>query len=194
MLSAKFNFVGVDYGSKLAGTTVICYHSDSGFVILQSEKNQDADLWLKEQLSKINPQVVFFDAPLSLPGAYFKRGDDFYYRESDRLCKAMSPMFLGGLTARAIKLKSELLQFVFHECYPGALARQVYKLGDHYNKKKSLTIQAVESIISHIPVNEKPVLSNWHQFDALLCWLTGHRHTNGESILLGDSEEGLIIL
>ena len=34
---------GIDYGSKLAGTTVICFAHNKHLEFIQSEKKQDAD-------------------------------------------------------------------------------------------------------------------------------------------------------
>ena len=35
--------LGIDYGSKLAGTTVICFEKNKQLHFLQSEKKKDAD-------------------------------------------------------------------------------------------------------------------------------------------------------
>jgi hypothetical protein len=91
---------GVDYGSKLAGTTVTCtLDAPSGQVHFQkSAPREDADAFLRNYLLQSQPAFIFLDAPLSLPGVY--RGlagcRDYFYREADRQLGAMSPMFLGG--------------------------------------------------------------------------------------------------
>lgn len=104
--------LGVDYGSKLAGTTAVCYlYSEGNAAFLSSRKGEDADKMLLDFVLKHGPANLFLDAPLSLPLAYFQgtaHGTDFFYRQCDRQLGAMSPMFLGGLTARAIKLSFEL--------------------------------------------------------------------------------------
>lgn len=96
------NFAGVDYGSKLAGTTVITFLSQNQLVTYQSPKGKNADDWLKNLLSTQKIGTIYIDAPLSLPSAYCGKGDNFHYRKADQMLHAMSPMFLGGLTARAI--------------------------------------------------------------------------------------------
>src|SRR5215212_2962102 len=100
---------GVDYGSKLAGTTAIAVLEGNTITVHQSLKKQDADLFLTGLLKKYRPSVVGFDAPLSLPGVYrgMKDKNDYFYRTADRELTCMSPMFLGGLTARAIKLTTQ---------------------------------------------------------------------------------------
>lgn len=88
--------LGIDYGSKLAGTTAICYQEGDALTIIQSEKKQDADRFINDTVESLKPEQIFIDAPLSLPAAYFGNGDDYFYRDCDRQLKAMSPMFLGG--------------------------------------------------------------------------------------------------
>ena len=119
---------GIDYGSKLAGTTVICFDENEKLNFRQSEKKQDADAFLEKLISEKQPDSVFIDAPLSLPNAYFGKGEDYFYRKCDREVGGMSPMFLGGLTARAIKLKSksETPECPFYEIYPAQLVRVLF--------------------------------------------------------------------
>ena len=73
---------GIDYGSKLAGTTAIAFVENNLACLLQSERKQDADSFIREWVSAWNPTHLFLDAPLSLPGVY--RGlpwcNDFFYR------------------------------------------------------------------------------------------------------------------
>lgn len=130
--------VGIDYGSKLAGTTVLCWEQDGQLHYQQSEKKKDADQWLIQLIQELSPPEVFIDAPLSLPAAYHGKGEDFFYRDCDRELRAMSPMFLGGLTARAMKLRHLLSpqQIVFQETYPAELVRNLPDLKECYLKKK----------------------------------------------------------
>ena len=41
-------WIGIDYGSKLAGTTVICYKKEGRLQLLQSEKKSDADAFVSQ--------------------------------------------------------------------------------------------------------------------------------------------------
>ncbi len=102
--SLHMDFIGIDFGAKTAGTTVICQQEGGFFRFHRCEKGDDADAWLDERVSMFAPSAIYIDAPLSLPGAYFGKGQDYFYRSADRLAGGMSPMFLGGLTARAIRL------------------------------------------------------------------------------------------
>lgn len=194
MLDAKYNFIGIDYGSKLAGTTVISYAMEDKLQLEQSRKKTDADDWLIQRLSALSPGAVYFDAPLSLPAAFYGKGDNYFYRDCDRMTKAMSPMFLGGLTARAIKLKHRLEEVDFFECYPGYLAREVLQISRFYTKKQSLQNEAIDLLEKLLPLPMKRTPENWHQFDAVLAWITGHRMQEGQALFLGDPGEGQIVI
>ena len=102
--------IGIDYGSKMAGTTVIAYLKSGKLHFAQSQKKKDADLFVENWVAQHQPRAIFLDAPLSLPGVYTEPEayDDYFYRAGDRLLRAMSPMFLGGLTARAMRLSRRL--------------------------------------------------------------------------------------
>lgn len=186
-------FVGVDYGSKLAGTTVICYAENGQLCFLQSEKKKNADEMILSFIQSNNVDVVYLDAPLSLPKAYFGYSDDYFYREGDRALKAMSPMFLGGLTARAMKLKHQCKgQSDFHEVYPGALRKQLFPDFIGYKKQKELIGSFAELLENKLSQNWKILPKNWHQIDAALAWFSGYRHQQGLALSYGNKEEGLI--
>jgi predicted nuclease with RNAse H fold len=193
--------VGIDYGSKLAGTTVLCYSDGTGLTFLQSEKKKDADAFLTDKINELQPSAVYIDAPLSLPLGFFeKESSEYFYRAADKELSAMSPMFLGGLTARAVRLKDQLSQFSFYEAYPGALARRLNLNPDQYKKSSRYIDNITQEVIAHL---EKVVsanytiqdgLNNWHQVDALLALVIGFRHQNGIAEELGDRAEGVILV
>jgi len=185
-------WIGVDYGSKLAGTTAICYDKGDGLTFLQSEKKLDADAFLIQVINELGPSEIFFDAPLSLPAAYFGKGDDFFYRKCDKETKAMSPMFLGGLTARAMKLAAQFPKVTFRESYPSYLIKIVWNYKDLYTKKETYNNRLADQLISDYKLEMKQTPVNWHQLDALACWLSGLRYQEGSVVKLGDEEEGLI--
>ena len=184
---------GIDYGSKLAGTTVICFDEGKKLRLVQSEKNKDADAFLKKWILEKKPNQIFIDAPLSLPNAYFGKGEDFFYRHCDKEVKGMSPLFLGGLTARAMKLKSqlELPERPFFEIYPAQLLRILFP--DMKFKKDAQGLSDLLAIFSKIlPIPLEQLPQNRHQADAVLAWLSGWRFQKNEAILFGEKEEGLI--
>ncbi|MEM9547828.1 MAG: hypothetical protein AAGA77_17730 [Bacteroidota bacterium] len=188
---------GIDYGSKLAGTTVITYDKEKTLYQISSRKKEDADALILNAVKELKPTGVYIDAPLSLPLAYFGRGKDYFYREADKELKAMSPMFLGGLTARAMRLKSEInvLGIEVFETYPGAFIRSVPELDLIYNKKDKSNIVALLEVfrpmLKEVKLHNKP--DNLHQFDSLLAWYSGYRHKNDQAQKIGNQEEGVIV-
>ena len=190
---SKSNWVGIDYGSKLAGTTVIAYIKDKQLHTMQSQKKQDADAWLQEQIAIIKPTFIMMDAPLSLPLAYFGDSDNYFYRACDKATSAMSPMFLGGLTARAMRLCSQWKDLKIIETYPGYLARKILEIND-YNKKETYKGQLDQLLRELIGIDIYESPTNWHQVDAILCWYSGSRYNSKKNKVFGDEDEGVIIV
>jgi predicted nuclease with RNAse H fold len=186
--------VGIDYGSKLAGTTALAYLSDDKIEIRQSSKNQDADAFIIDTLKEIKAKSVYIDAPLSLPLAYYGKGEDYFYRKCDRALKAMSPMFLGGLTARAMKLADTLRadKMEVRECYPKAYVHKFENLKAVYQKKNKSTLADFLSELGKTFPLDIPDVTNWHQADALVAWEIGNNHQMGKGDEVGDVEEGVI--
>ena len=159
------SFVGIDYGSKTSGNTVICYHDGQVIHFYDADK-KDADLFildwitnrqsvLNESTTDIDPiNTVFLDAPLSLPAVYHSRAgfSNYHYRQCDVALKAMSPMFLGGLTARAMELKHHLkdkANVETYEVYPKAIAQRL--VSNDYHKK--LAIVEMENLCGVLTEN-----------------------------------------
>jgi predicted nuclease with RNAse H fold len=191
--------IGIDYGSKLAGTTVVAFAKKGQLHFAQSEKKKDADAFLRAWIAEAEPKLVFIDAPLSLPGVYTQPSqyNDYFYRAGDRKLRAMSPMFLGGLTARAMQLKAQLEQngaSVF-ETYPSQLAKALSLDAARYKKDKTYLAEATAHILSFIPdctLASSP--ANWHQVDALLAYCSGWRYQNEQHKCYGELKEGAIIV
>ncbi|MEE4252864.1 MAG: hypothetical protein V2I50_02365 [Desulfuromusa sp.] len=178
-------FIGVDFGAKIAGTTAICFAQQGKLKVLQTAKGKDADRFLSNQIEIIKPSFVLIDAPLSLPDAYFGKGEDFFFRHCDRQLKAMSPLFLGGLTARAMQLASRFASTVFIETYPKALAEHLQI--SHY-KQQPINWKELEQQLP-LPL-EQP--TSQHGYDAVLAWLSGYRYVTGQAMRAGTEAEGLI--
>lgn len=188
--------VGIDYGSKLAGTTVLAFFdTDSKQITLkQSSKKQDADAFVISSLRGYPVDLVGLDAPLSLPGVYnnLEGKSDYHYRTADRLAKAMSPMFLGGLTARAMKLASEINASII-EVYPklGAERHQLQELGYKSDKEAIIPCQKALAQRTELPI-EGLFIENWHQFDAILALEITWRYHNNLTDHYGDAKEGML--
>jgi len=195
-------FVGVDFGAKLAGTTAICYESTLGELTCSVvSKGIDADAWLLHAILELRPEFVFIDAPLSLPLVYSqpKIGTDYFFRESDKQLRAMSPMFLGGLTARAMQLNRNLRKegVKLFEVYPARLAEAIYQ-GEKERYKTNVEgsfLWFAERLSARVGKDFKGLNSgNWHQIDAILAWWSGWRFFQGEAGEYGNPSEGLILV
>jgi predicted nuclease with RNAse H fold len=193
---------GIDYGNKLAGTTIIAW-LDTAIQSIQlssSAKGKDADKFIVQSVVDIKPDFVFIDAPLSLPGVYSNKAGctDYFFRKADKQLQAMSPMFLGGLTARAMKLKKELevQQIHVYETYPAAQAARLGLPDIGYKKQTSHLPAVIQIVCQHLSpfLIDNRVITNWHQIDALLALTGGIRFMNKAHTLFGNEEEGSIIV
>lgn len=186
--------LGIDYGAKLAGTTAISYEQNGQLYILQSEKKKDADKFVQQTITQLNPSTIFIDAPLSLPKAYFGKGSDFFYRNCDRDLAGMSPMFLGGLTARAMKLKHSLSPLPFYETYPAQIVKHYFPEAKGYKKQKDFLADFCALLSSKLPFEIAVIPSNWHQVDSLLAWWAGWRFQRSDVKIYGEEKEGKIYI
>lgn len=196
-----YQHFGIDYGSKLAGTTVCCWFTGEKFELLQSAKNQDADQFLLE-LCNDKPVQLYIDAPLSLPGVYrnLPGYSDYFYREADKTVRAMSPMFLGGLTARAMQLQAKLQETTTCiEVYPGAMARSLQLHEAGYKKEHDKLKACFARLIGQLDwpsdlqeAAERLFFANWHQFDAFLAWCIGWKVQQQSASVAGNQTEGMI--
>lgn len=189
--------IGIDYGAKLAGTTVIAWAQKHVLYFTSSAKGQDADAFITSWALKHRPQKVFIDAPLSLPGKYSGLADcdDYFYRLADKQLQAMSPMFLGGLTARAMQLAAHLQAegIDVQETYPAYLSKLLALNELGYKKGKSNIGGVAQALATQLSC-AIPDLPDWHHIDAALAWLSGLRHHRGDARTFGGVEEGVIVV
>jgi predicted nuclease with RNAse H fold len=191
---------GVDYGSKTAGTTaVVLGDTETRRLTLHgSLSGQDADAFLLQIVKSHRPQVLCIDAPLSLPGVYTRLPgcNDYFYRQADKQLQAMSPMFLGGLTARAMRLTAQLtdLGTAVYETYPAAQARRLGLAALGYKTKAEAIAPVVAQIKVELPEWDTGLMQcrTWHHVDALLAWLGAWRLETQSAERYGDEAEGLI--
>lgn len=182
-------FIGIDFSSKRAGTTAIAFVDEGELHVLQSIKGEDADKFIRNYVQAYKANFVFIDAPLSLPqGLNDPESLEVFYRAADRKLQAMSPMFLGGLTSRAMLLKKtlELEKHKVFEVYPKALVEEL-QLKEHYKHDLLLFQKELQQLTPPLPE-----LRNWHQADAVLAWLSGSRFMQGDASVYGDETEGVI--
>lgn len=188
---------GIDYGSKLAGTTVLALLEGRKVLLFQSLKKQDADAMLLEKLNQFKPLYAMLDAPLSLPGVFQKlpQFEDYFYRKADKELQAMSPMFLGGLTARAMKLSQQLAQIEMpvYETYPKLVA-DIIGLKSEYTKTQKGDVSAFLELVGYkFSLDIDLAMANtWHHADAILALIAGIRFRDLQIKCVGDEREGLI--
>ena len=189
---------GVDYGSKTSGFTCVAFLVDDTVQLHQAAKNKDADQWLKGLFEKYQPLLVGIDAPLSLPGALngLKGFSNYHFRSADIKSRAMSPMFLGGLTARAIELGHWVQKSISSnaiEVYPKLAAEGIRLDMKRYKKDKTYLLEADALLSNHVSWSmDELELSNWHQFDALLALYSAERFHQDRASCFGEKEEGFI--
>ncbi|MBK9276123.1 MAG: DUF429 domain-containing protein [Flavobacteriales bacterium] len=185
--------IGIDFGARTAGNTVICLRERGLFRFERTPRGDDGDAWLQRRVAELTPAAVYIDAPLSLPGAYFGRGDDHFFRHADRQAGGMSPMFLGGLTARAIRLAGQWRTsgIAVHEAYPAALVRHSWEFL-HIRSGRAIPRHKLR-LMAGMCMLPPPEPHDRHEADAWLCWVIGHRHRRGEALHFGQPDEGLIL-
>lgn len=193
------SIVGIDFGSKLAGTTVIAYYRNEIVRFMASKHQEDADKFIIKYMGTLKPVHVFLDAPLSLPGKYQNSDEysDYFYRQADRELGAMSPMFIGGLTARAIRLKDYLAStgIEVYETYPSKQAEIIDLDMKKYKKDEKHIMELSTYVADKFDLNVSlDQMATWHHFDALLAYVAGLKFLNKTHQTVGNSEEGLILL
>jgi predicted nuclease with RNAse H fold len=187
---------GIDYGAKQAGTTVIAFLENKKVSFEQTLKKQDADVFLEKRITEKRPSIIGIDAPLSLPLVYKKalREPNFFFRKADIALGAMSPMFLGGLTARAMKFASFCHERAVPilEVYPAALAKQMNLDVWNYKKKNVRYKEIIDFLMKNWDVDAIQIPENTHQLDAILALHTVWRYECQTAQYFGEQQEGLV--
>ncbi|MCE7994242.1 MAG: DUF429 domain-containing protein [Roseivirga sp.] len=196
-MSIEKRVLGIDYGSKMAGTTVVAYMAEGQVNFRASEKKRDADVLILRLADELKPDLIAIDAPLSLPGVYtgLPGCDDYFYRECDRLTRAMSPMFLGGLTARAMKLTARLRDSGIEviEAYPMKAGKNLGLTDFGYRQKQPDQVKLFGLLYSKtgIDLRNQARLSG-HHIDAAIALFIAQQYESGTANTLGNLNEGLI--
>ena len=189
---------GVDYGAKLSGNTAVAILKKGKVELFKTKVKENADDFIVEVLTKHQVKMVFIDAPLSLPRSYQgikeETVPEFFYRQCDKETGAMSPLFLGGLTARAIALKYLLNQkgIEVYETYPSYLCRLL-------NINRVKTADGVFEMFHRIKNELNGLFGNIepqtiHEIDALLALYSAIRFCQQQHVVLGDASEGEILV
>lgn len=193
--------IGIDFGAKTSGTTVIARLCEINKVdFYAAAKGENADDFILDYIDK-NQDIwqVYIDAPLSLPNVYRnpEKGDDYFFRCADRMTGAMSPMFLGGLTARAMTIAKKLSEKKIKviETYPAKLAKVLNLPTDRYKKDQCHLAELSQFIKEESGFDfDVSEVKNWHYFDALLCLYSAKRNEMQSAMVFGEESEGVIIV
>jgi predicted nuclease with RNAse H fold len=198
ILEMETVIAGVDYGAKLSGNTAVAILKKGKVELFKTKVKENADDFIVEVLSKHQVKMVFIDAPLSLPRSYQgikeETEPEFFYRQCDKETGAMSPLFLGGLTARAIALKYCLnrKEIEVYETYPSYLCRLL-------NIERVKTADGVFEMFHRIKNELNGLFGNIepqtiHEIDALLALYSAIRFCQQQHVVLGDASEGEILV
>ena len=192
---------GIDFGAQMAGTTVVAEYSNGCITLHASRKGQNADTFLQKLFIAVpSTSLVCIDAPLSLPSVYSSHvasaEADYFYRAADRVLAAMSPMFLGGLTARAMRFVAVLKasNYAVLETYPAAQARRLGLKEYDYKGAKASIGAVVEILAKEFPCALPDDIPTWHHVDALLCLCAALRYGKQQHEQYGNVSEGVIIV
>lgn len=190
---------GIDFGSKLAGTTVISIFRNNGIRFMNVDEGVDADQFILNAAEHFKPDLIFIDAPLSLPGKYsgLPGFNDYMFRRADSELKAMSPMFLGGLTARAMRLKDALQEMGIKviETYPKILALKydLNNLGYKSNSNRLCVCRSqLQSALNPNINMDCNDIKSWHHLDSLLALMSAMNYEMNQAEAFGAELEGLI--
>ncbi len=199
LISRYEKVVGVDLAGSEGRPTGIC--------ILEGRKASVRVVHTDDEILEAvgeNAQVVAIDAPLSLPRGRCCLRDDCpcagraHFRICDLELRRMKikffPITLGPmrqLTVRGMALKGKLEErgFRVFETYPGA-AQDIWGIPRHKDPrglKEGLKRFKVQGNWS------RPGVTN-DELDALTCALVAREQMKRNTIIIGDPEEGLMIL
>lgn len=187
---------GIDFGGKMSGTSVIAVPGQTTIRLFNCEKNEDADKFLLDIIQQKKIRCVFLDAPLTLPGIY--RGlpttEDYFFRESDQKLKSVSPMLMGGLTARAMKFSSVLRKsgIECYEVYPPAFISRMKLNAMGYKKETEQIPEISEKISGIIGLPLMHELNTWNEVDALIGLAIGKLFQQNKAELCGTMDEGIV--
>lgn len=134
--------IGIDLGGRTTAKTSISLLDIAEKEVVLFSKEYISNICGKSDSSFIkfvndlDPDVIGIDAPLSLPDF---TSENYLYRKCDKELKALSPMTLGEITARAIYLKNNFTSSYIFEVYPKTLL-ELHKI-NHKGYKRNSRLQ-----------------------------------------------------
>jgi len=190
-------------GIDLAGSPC----RETGFCILEKDRIRTKVLKADEEIIgstvEQKPELTAIDAPLSLPKGRCCLRDDCpcrgrgHLRNCDRdlikLKIKFFPLTLGpmrSLTRRGMMMKKILEQrgLTVVEVYPGG-AQDIWGI-----PRKQKGVKLLRYNLRKMGVVGIEERSTHHELDAVTCALVGKLYCEGNFVLLGDPEEGQIVM
>jgi len=189
-------YLGVDLAGSEKQKTGICLLNER----LEAKTwivYPDKDLIRKIQEFQRKVKIIAIDAPLSLPRGRknMDHRDSHHFRECDlelrRLGIKFFPITLGPmrqLTKRGIALKKMLeKKFQVIETYPGGSA-------DLLGVPRSKNAKGLVRRLQRMGVKIEGKNLSRDELDAILCALAAKAFAEGTALILGDADEGEIVL
>lgn len=143
-----------------------------------------------EHLTKFEPTLITIDAPLSLPKkGTMRKADREMYRHGYPVFPPRFPA-MEKLTLRAMKIAQQIKREKLHiiEVHPTS-TRKALKIPTKDWKK-------IQNIFIHMGLKgdlETRILTS-HEIDAVTAALTGYLYLQEKTELIGDGEEGYIVV
>jgi len=180
--------VGIDLAALPRNPTGWALLEDSKLSVQQFLRDKE----ILEETIRHAPNFVAIDAPLSLPKnkhAYMREADIEMHRKGYTV---LPPRFrsMEKLTFRASKITLELQRKLISviEVHPLS-SRKTLRIP----KKEWKTIHEIFAKMGLIGDWQKRVLTS-HEIDATTAVLTGYLHLKRKTELIGDPEEGIIVM
>jgi len=178
-----------------AGLDLACQQTNStGFATLKNKKLFTCHLYKTDEIIKavtiFNPKIIAIDAPLSLPKkGNMRNADKLMNKKGYRVFPPLIPT-MKKLTLRAAKIKETLERknYQIIEVHPTSTCKAL-----HLPKKDWGKIQEALQQMGFRGELTTRKLSP-HEIDAAIAALTAYLHLQGKTELIGDKEEGYIIV
>ena len=143
-----------------------------------------------EHLTKFKPTLIAIDAPLSLPRkGTMRKADKEMYRRGYPVFPPRFPA-MEKLTLRAMKIIQQIKREKLHiiEVHPTSTRKAL--------KIPTKDWEKIQNVFLHMGLKgdlETRVLTS-HEIDAVTAALTGYLYLQGKTELIGDKEEGYIVV
>ena len=143
-----------------------------------------------EHLTKFEPTVIAIDAPVSLPKkGVMRKADKEMYRRGYPVFPPRFPA-MEKLTLRAMKIIQQIKRDELHiiEVHPTSTRKAL--------KIPTKDWEKIQNIFLHMGLKgdlETRVLTS-HEIDAITAALTGYLYLQGKTELIGDEQEGYIVV